>query len=136
MKKFLTIAFLIGLGYLFVKYPLNTSGDPFGAPPKGIYENCGPERRYKFDAAINSKDDFVNFIKNNQTSLSTWVDLDNFKDSPEGDVNWDKVLASINTETGWGGTIYILNYKPATCSGYILKITDDGHVSNYGCCGK
>ena len=75
MKKFLTIAFLIGLGYLFVKYPLNTSGDPFGAPPKGIYENCGPERRYKFDAAINSKDDFVNFIKNNQTSLSTWIIL-------------------------------------------------------------
>jgi len=115
--------------------PVTISGDPFGAPPKGTSPNCGPEDRYKFNIAINSKNDFVNFIKNNQVNLGAWVRLDNFKDRPNGDVDWDKVLASITPERIGGKTVYVLNYNPATCSGFTLKMTDDGHVSNYGCCG-
>ena len=123
------IIFIIGLSSLF-----NVNGDPFGASPKGTFPNCGPEARFKFDVAINSKNDFVNFIKNNQISLGTWQ-LDNFKDRPDGNVDWNKVLASITTERIGGKTVYTLDYNQVPCSGFTLKMTDDGHVSNYGCCG-
>ena len=132
----LVIIIGIGLNSLLFKYPLNLSGDPLGAPPKGTTPNCGPEHRYEFDVAINSKNAFASFIKNNQTNLGTWVRLDNFRDNPEGDVNWDKVVATIETERIARRTVYVLNYRPDTCSGYTLKMTDDGRVSNYGCCGK
>jgi hypothetical protein len=114
--------------------PENLAKDPFGAPPKGTSPNCGPEDRYKFNVTINSKEDFINFLKNNIINQS--VELDNFKDRPEGSVNWDKVLTSLKTERIDGKTIYVLNYNPATCSGFTLKMTIDGYVSVYGCCGK
>lgn len=112
---------------------LGEQGDPFGSPPKGTSPNCGPEYRYKFDVTINSKDDFVNFIKNNQ--INQWVKLDNFKDNPEGNVNWNKVLTAIKTEKIGSRTVYVLDYNPQSCSGFTLKMTNDGYVSVYGCCG-
>jgi hypothetical protein len=107
--------------------------DPFDTPPKGTSPNCGPEYRYKFDVTINSKNDFVNFIKNNE--INEWVKLDNFKDNPEGNVNWNKVLTAIRTEKIGIRTVYVLDYNPLFCSGFTLKMTNDGYVSVYGCCG-
>src|SRR3989344_7490673 len=109
---------VIAFGFYIIKYSL----DPFGAPPKGTSPNCGPEDRYKFDVAINSKNDFVNFIKTHE--INQWVVLDNFKDKPEGSVNWDKVLSSIKNERIGSRTVYILDYNPLTCSGFTLKITN------------
>ena len=131
----------VGLSLLFLHYPINISGDPFGASPKGISPNCGPEDRYKFDVAVNSKEDFVNFLKTSERKLqdqygNNWIKLDNFKDTPAGNVNWEKVMTSINTEKVGGKTIYVLKYNPIMCSGFTLKMTNDGHISNYGCCGK
>lgn len=137
------VLFVIGgIGLFMLKQPSNTQGvypsiiqgDPFGAPPKGISPNCGPEVRYNFDVSINSKDDFVDFIKNNK--IDPRVRLDNFKDEPQGEVNWDKVLGSIKTDKIGSRMVYSLDYYPIECSGYTLKITNDGHVSVYGCCGK
>jgi len=112
---------------------LNVQGDPFGVLLKGASLNCGPEYRYKFDVTINSKDDFVNFIKNNQ--INQWVKLDNFKDDPKGEVNWNKVLTAIKTEKIASRTVYVLDNNPQDCSGFTLKMTNDGYVSVYGCCG-
>ena len=116
------------------EYPLDISGDPFGAPPKKGGYNCGPEDRYKFNVTINSKDDFVNFIKNNE--IDYWVRLDNFKGTLNGKVNWNNVLKTTKIEKIDSRTIYVLDYNPQYCSGYTLKMTNDGHVSVYGCCGK
>lgn len=135
----------IAFGVYIVKYSL----DPFGAPPKGTSPNCGPENRYKFDVTINSKEDFVNFLKTSEGKIldqygNNYVQLDNFKNINQGmnyediksaEVDWDKVLSEVKTENAGFKTIYVLNYKPSTCSGFTLKMTTDGHVSVYGCCG-
>lgn len=135
MRKFIMFSLIISM--LILLGCTTLSDDPFGSPPKGTSPNCGPEYRYEFDVTINSKDDFVNFIKNNE--INQWVRLDNFKDQPEGKVNWDKVLSEIKIEKIRGRTIYLLDYTPSDCSisqKFTLKITNDGHVSLYGCCGK
>ena len=124
----------IGASLILFKFPFNFNSDPFEAPPKGTSPNCGPEDRYKFDEAINSKDDFVNFIKNNETNQ--WVRLDNFKDAPNGEVNWNSVLTATIIEKVGSRTIYVLDYNPQYCSGFTLKMTNDGYLSVYGCCGK
>ena len=138
----IAIIFIIGLSSLLLKYPFDISGDPFGG--KADFHgnpNCG-EDRYKFDATINSKNDFVNFIKTHE--INQWVKLDNFKNINQGmnyedirsaEVDWDKVLASINTEKIGSKTVYVLNYNPVMCGGFILKMTNDGRVSVSGCCG-
>lgn len=129
---------VIALGFYFIKYSL----DPFGAPPKGTSPNCGPEDRYKFDVTINSKEDFVNFLKTNE--INQWVRLDNFKNINQGmnyedikstEPDWNKVLNEVKTEYAGLKTIYVLNYNPFTCSGFTLKMTTEGDVSVYGCCG-
>jgi hypothetical protein len=112
---------------------LNISSDPFGVPPRRPAPNCG-EFRYKFNVTINLKDDFVNFLKNNK--INQWVMLDNFKDTPNGKVNWNTVLAAIKTDKVGNRTIYILDYKPRVCEKFKLKMTDDGYVSLFGCCGE
>lgn len=129
---------VIAFGFYIVKYSL----DPFGASPRGTSPNCGPEDRYKFDVTINSKEDFVNFLKTNE--INSWVRLDNFKninqsmnyqDIKSAEVDWNKVLSEVKTENAGFKTIYVLKYNPYACSGFTLKMTTDGHVSVYGCCG-
>lgn len=136
---------IIAFGYYIIRYSL----DPFGAPPRGTSPNCGPEHRYKFDISINSKEDFLNFVKNNYRGIKDQpgneiLRLDNFKsinqsmnyeDRKLAEVDWDKVLSEIKTENVGLKTIYVLKYNPFACSGYTTKMTEDGHVSIYGCCG-
>ena len=135
-KYFLALAIF---GMVIVSGCINASGDPFGAPPKriGTALNCGQDDRYKFDVLIESKEDFVNFIKNNK--ISYWVELDNFRDGNpvDGEINWNNVLEAVKIEKIGNRTIYVLDYNLHTCSGSTLKMTDDGHVSvRVGCCGK
>ncbi len=112
-----------------------SSSDPFGEPPKGTSPNCGPEDRYKFNTSINSEENFVDFIKTN--TINEWVRLDNFRESSpvNGEIDWNKVLEAVKTEKIGSRTIYALDYTPQTCGGFTLKMTNDGYVSVYGCCG-
>ena len=130
---------VIVLGLYFSKY----SSDPFGTPPKGVTYNCGPEDRYRFDVTINSEENFVGFLKTHE--INDWVRLDDFKiidedmdyaDIQSAEVDWNNVLKEVKTERLGFKTVYVLDYNPHTCSGFTLKMTDDGHVSVYGCCGK
>jgi hypothetical protein len=142
-KKLLFISLIItivviALGFFIVKYYYY----PFGAPPKGTSPNCGPEERYRFDVTIDSKEDFVDFLKTHE--INQWVSLDNFKnitramryeDIKSAEVDWNKVLSEVQTENAGFKTIYVLDYNPFTCSGFTLKMSADGYVSVYGCCG-
>ena len=125
---------------IFILNPtLNIESDPFGALPEGTSFNCGPEDRYKFDVTINSKNDFVNFIKTNE--INQWVRLDNFRGYINADdiptaINWDDVLTEIKIEKVRDRTVYVLDYNPQSCAGFTLKMTNDGYISVYGCCGK
>lgn len=116
----------------------DVSSDPFGSPPKPAEFNCGPEERYKFDVTIASVSEFVDFLKNNL--ISDWVRLDSFRDSPEGEVDWDAVSAAVTSEKVGSRQVYSLEYipegHPSPCSAFTVKMTSDGHVSVYGCCGK
>ncbi len=131
--------------------------DSFGKPPKGTSPNCGPTGEYDFDVTINSKQDFINFLKEYDGKIldkygNNWVRLDNFKEaSKSGDFNevrdrlsnvevdWDEVLSAVEVESNgailFHQKVYILNYNPFTCSGFTLKATESGKVSVYGCCG-
>lgn len=110
-----------------------SSVDPFGAPPLPSEFNCGPEERYKFDTTISSEQDFVDFLEGN--SISDWVVLDSFKDE-DGSISWERVLSEVKKDRIGGRTVYSLVYVPYDCDEYTVKMTDDGHVSVYGCCGK
>lgn len=130
---------IVIIGTLMLNTPFDMEGDPFGAPPEGISFSCGPEDRYKFEETINSKNDFVNFIKNNE--INQWVRLDNFRDYIDVDdvptaINWEDVITATKIEKVGSRTVYALDYNPQSCSGFTLKMTNDGHVSVYGCCGK
>jgi hypothetical protein len=127
-------------------------GDPFGAPPRGAAFNCGPEYRYKFEVKIHSAREFVDFLKRHGAGLAdaygnNWVQLDNFKDIEPGmdraeveqtPVDWERVLEAVVVEKVAGRDIFRLDYQPYACMGqqFTLKMTQDGRVSLYGCCGK
>ena len=129
-----------------------SGGDPFGAPPRGAAFNCGPEYRYKFEVTIRSAREFIEFLKQHGGELAdaygnNWVQLDNFKEIEPGMnraeveqalVDWEKVLAAVVVEKVKGRDIFRLDYEPYACMGqqFTLKMTQDGHVSLYGCCGK
>lgn len=113
----------------------DASLDPFGAVPKGSSPGCKPEDRYKFMVRIDSKEDFIRFIRDNGLNH---VELTNFKDADTGMVDWERVSRAVKVKSIGERTVYILRYNPHpwVCSKYTLKMTDDGYVSVYGCCGN
>jgi len=121
---------------VFLLSACSLSLDPFSIPPKGTSPNCGPENRYKFNVTIDSKAEFVDFIQKNEIK---WVKLSDFK-NPNGEIDWQMVLGAVQQERVFGGrTIYSLNFTPySDCpsKGHTLKMSNDGQVSVYGCCGK
>ena len=106
--------------------------DPFGASPMPAEFNCGPEERYKYDVSIDSEQDFVDFLRNNE--ISEWLSLDSFR--KDGEVDWDSVLDSVTSESVGSRTVYSLVYVPFDCYDFTVRMTEDGQVSVYGCCGK
>jgi len=135
MKKKSIIGIIFGVGFIFVSfYFLKYYLFPFGAPIISSSPNCGPEDRYNFNVSINSKEEFVDFIKVNK--INQWVKLDNFRNGFDGEVNWSKVISNVKVQRAGFKKIYILDYNPDTCSGFTLKMLSDGQVSIYGCCGK
>ncbi|MDP2905501.1 MAG: hypothetical protein Q8O22_04285 [Candidatus Omnitrophota bacterium] len=139
MKKALTLSIIAFTSAIFVAANclLASDGtlDPFGADPKRASPGCKAEDRYKFVALINSKGEFIHFIKNNTLAR---VKLTNFKGAQAGTTDWDKVLKAVKVQKVRERTVYILVYNPhpGQCSKHTLKMTDDGYVSVYGCCGR
>jgi len=125
--------------------------DPFGEPPKGASPNCGPEMRYAFQEKPASAQEFIAFIKRHGNELKDpygngLVQLDDFRSTPrnasgaastEAPIDWEKATAAVVTERVGNRNIYRLDFQPASCHGqhFTLKMTADGHVSLYGCCG-
>jgi hypothetical protein len=140
------------MGFMLVSACTAAQDDPFGATPKGVSPNCGPEHRYKYEQTIRSSQDFADFLKQHADELkdkygNRWVRLDNFKTITPGvsyeqmqqtPVDWEKVRKATTVETLKGRTVYRLDFEPLLCVGqsFTLKMTNDGHVSLYGCCGK
>ena len=150
-KKLLIIVGIVIVIAIIVNESRFIIWGPFGIPEQKNTPNCG-EDRYKFDVTINSKEDFVNLLKNNKLR---GVTLDGFKDikkcmeytDPEvlkAEINWSEVLSSIKVEENNAmllyQKIYRLDYSPDTCPGsapsLTLKVTSLGYVSVAGCAGK
>lgn len=114
----------------------------FGLPLKGTSPNCGPEQRYKFDTTIKDRDGLINLLKQKETSgeLGWQSKLDNFRDSPQGEINWNKVKSSVIVSSNGALIFYqktfLLKFNPYGCFEYNLKVTSSGEVSLYGCCGE
>lgn len=120
----------------------------FGLPPKWSSPNCGPEHRFKFDVTINSKEDVINFLKEYDGKIhdkygNSILELDHFNvEFSREEVNWEKVESSvkisINGALLFYKKVYTLNYyEPFRCQAHkqTLKVTNDGYVSIYRCCG-
>ena len=120
------------------------SGDPFGTPPKGTSPNCGPEYRLKLDIVVSSKATFIDILLNIESHIGDqriiqWVTFDSFKKKDSAEVDWKALEEAIKISTVAERTIYSIDYSPYGCSPsqkFTIKITDDGYMSLYGCCGK
>ena len=134
----------IALAMTFTTSQAHGSGDPFGAPPKGISFNCGPENRLKLDIVVSSKDKFIEILRNIESyvrdhEIRQWITFDSFKKTGSTEVDWKALKAAIKISTVADRTIYSVDYTPYGCSPgqkFTIKLTDDGHMSLYGCCGK
>lgn len=103
--------------------------------------NCGTTE-YNFKININSKEDFISFLKQQQ---GDWrFKLDNFRnitktmnrnETKNAEIDWNKVSNEIQIGKGWFKTSYIINYKPFMCGGYKLEMSNKGDAKVYGCCG-
>jgi len=119
-------------------------GDPFGEPPKGTSFNCGPENRLKLDIVVSSKAKFIEILRNIETyvrdpAIRQWIKFDSFKKTGSEEINWQALEGAITISTVADRTIYSVDYTPYGCFPgqiFTIKITNDGHMSLYGCCGK
>ena len=120
------------------------SGDPFGAPPKGASPNCGPEYRLELDIVVSSTAKFIDILLNIESHVGDheilqWVTLDSFRKKGSAELDLKALEEAIKISTVAERTIYSLDYTPYGCSPnqkFTIKITDDGYMSLYGCCGK
>jgi len=109
--------------------------DPFEQPPRPSSPNCGPEERRVFVDPPNSVQDVARFLRYRGRAVSTAVELDDYRDAA-GFVDWQKVTANVKQSKLGERTVFSLNFNPKGCSGYQIRMTDDGYTSLYGCCGK
>lgn len=104
---------------------------PFGF----IKEIHGPNEstyRYKINASIKSKDDFVKLMRERKLKdLWLWK----YEDS-EGVIKWDEIKNDIEVKRLFWKTVYVLDYTPLECQKLLIKVTHDGYVYDYGNCGK
>ncbi|MFH2106763.1 MAG: hypothetical protein ABII22_05880 [Candidatus Micrarchaeota archaeon] len=110
----------------------------FDNPPLPAFKNCGPEERYEFDVAINSKQGFVDFLKNKR--VSNWLDFEEFRNA-KGQMDWNAVkeATSVCMMEYSDFTVYSLDFVPYGCSPeskFTARMSNEGDFSLYGCCGK
>lgn len=149
-KKFIPAGTVLAL-LLFLAFAITLtagqtleSGDPFGAPPKGTSPNCGPENRLTLDIVVSSKDEFIVILRNIEShvrdnEIRQWLKFDNFRKTGSEEIDWEALEEAIEISTIADRTIYSVDYTPHGCSPsqkFTIKITNDGHMSLYGCCGK
>ena len=156
MKTIIIILLIIAFSFLVACSKEIAS--PFGPNPIGVAPNCGPEMRDRLNALILSKEEFINFLQTNKDTIvdkygNNLLRLDNFKKiEPSMNISeieslpieWGSVRDYVQTEVlktyiADGAIlrqVYVLNYKPYGCGNYTLKMTSDGFISVYGCCGK
>lgn len=140
-RKLLTIIGILVISLFIINELRFIFWGGFGLPTKGAFPNCGPEQIYKFDVKIESVDDFISFLQEKQVSdgLGWQFKLDDFRDPPPSEINWDKVRSAVTASSNgafiFRQNVYTLKYRPSGCSGYTLKATSSGIVSIYGCCG-
>src|SRR3989344_3503602 len=94
--------------------------DPFSLPAQGTSPNCGPEHRYQFDDTLETKEDVIAFLQAHKLKDqygNNWLLLDNFRETPQGEILWDKVKEALQGMTANGKKIYRLEYNPYGCSG-------------------
>jgi len=128
----------------FADSPPIDSGDPFGAPPKGTSPNCGPEYRLKLNLVVSSKSEFMDILLHMERYVADdgiikWITFDSFKTKGSAEVDMKALENAIRISNVSQRTMYSLDYTPYGCSPsqkFTIKITDDGHMSLYGCCGK
>ena len=146
LKKYilLNVALTLSLVMIFTTSQALASEDPFGAPPKETSPNCGPEHRLKLDIVVSSKAKFIECLRNIESyvrdnGVRQWVKFDSFKKKGSAEVDWKALEEAIKVSIFVNRTVYSVEYTPNGCSPsqkFTIKITNDGYMSLYGCCGK
>jgi len=96
---------------------------------------------YRVDEKINSKEEFINFLKKyegneNSDMYSLAFDLGSFK-GKDKNVIWEDVYDAIEIDYIFYRKVYRLEYKTSyvECNGNKISITKDGYVLDYRSAG-
>jgi len=135
---------IIGILILFLVITINESRfiicGPFGVPERPTEMNCG-EDRYNFKLKIDSKDDFLNFIKSFENRS-----IDIYEGMPAEDRAREYIIQWIKGTNFTSSDISVRNsgslifdqrlYSVKLCGGsLIFEISENGYASVRGCCG-
>jgi hypothetical protein len=137
---------IIGILILILAIAINESRfiiwGPFGVPEKPNSMNCG-EDRYDFKLRINSKDNFLNFIKSFENrSINIYEGMPAEDRSREYIIQWVKggnfTLNDVNVRNSgsllFSQKIYSVGI-PGCKSSLFFEISENGYASVIGCCG-
>jgi len=133
--------FFVALIIIFVKYNNKNDKDPFKSLRLEESKNCESEYKYRFDITIDSSEEFIDFLKDNQKQFvdkygNSWLRLDNFKDNITGEIKWEEIIKNVHTITINDIDIYQLTYYPIYCkNGFVLQISSNGYMLLNKCCG-
>jgi len=137
---------IIGILILVLAITINESRfiawGPFGVPEKPNSMNCG-EDRYDFKLRIDSKGNFLNFIKSFENrSINIYEGMpqdDRFRESiiqwiKGGNFNLDDVSVRNSGSLLFSQKIYGVGI-PECKSSLFFEISENGYASVRGCCG-
>lgn len=128
------------------------SEDPFESSPYERMPNCDAEYRFKFEVAINSIDEFILFLKNQQFkgALVDYKPTENklipsHTASENLEINLDKLktkvkVIGISSSSLSNKRIYVLyinngDFNTGWPWQIAIKMSDKGYVSVYYCAG-
>ncbi len=147
-KKLLTIVGILVLVVIVINESRFLIWGPFGVPEQPSRPNCG-ETRYNFNTKIDSKDDFLIFIKTFENrSINIYEGMPDedrarehiaqfimhFSRTPEF---VSDVKISTSSSLFFKQKLYSITYENmgGPCSGMTLEIGENGYTSLKGCCG-
>jgi hypothetical protein len=118
-----------------------------GEEPLRTFMNCGPEEVYEYERKIDSARAAIDLVKEVYLEKNTPIhEMDTCRlvgkrgpNEPHqaGDIDWARLVNNVRQCTVGRRTIYELRYSVQGCGGesYRLRVSSDGWLSHYGCCG-
>jgi hypothetical protein len=120
-----------------------------GQEPLATMMNCGPEHVYALGVSIRSAQAAIDLIKDMYLGgkAGFWnmatcrrAERPSDEDAPRrnDDIDWSRLVRRVRERSVGKRTIFEFTYTAFGCGpdSYVVRISSDGWLSHYGCCGK